>query len=141
MPVERSEKLLGHWRTILFCDASKAVDSILFCFDQCIFCSFQTQSGDVSSRSKQIAEHEKAHPKESEAREFYRFRQSLHSAAMNLCPYNGLDAFQWRDREEWRIYFERFLHMPENTGAEWGDYIKSLFATAKEWRRSPVTLS
>lgn len=139
MPVERIEKLHGHWRTILFWDESKAVDSTMFCFDQCIFCSFQTQSSNVNSRRKQIIEHEKAHPREREVREVHKFRESLHAAAMRLCPYSGLVAFQYTDREEWRFHFKRFLTTSENAGTEWGDYFQSLFARAVEWQGFGVT--
>ena len=101
MTVERIEKLCGHWRTVSIWDES---DLVAFCFNECIFCSYRTQSADVLGWCEEIKEHQNAHPRESEVRDFYEFRRSLHSLAMRLFPYFGLEALQWKDTEQ-RVEF------------------------------------
>lgn len=101
MAIECIEKLHGHWRTVVIWDES---DLVAFWFDECIFCSYRTHSADVLGRCEEIKEHENAHPRESEVRDFYEFRRSLHSLAMRLFPYFGLEALQSNDTEQ-RVKF------------------------------------
>jgi len=134
MAAEQIQKVLGHWRVTLFlADDDDGVISILFCVDECIFCNFRTQAGDGAGRQQQRAEHEKTHPEEAEVRDFYQFRQALHAALVETCCYYGRDALTFSDREEWQLHFSRFQH--DDSGRAWGDYIKSVLAGAKGWKR------
>ena len=131
MAAEQIQRVMGHWRVTLFlADDGR---SILFWVDECIFCNFRTQAGDPASRLQQRAEHEKAHPEEAEARDFYKFRQALHGALMETCCYYGLDALTFNDLEEWQLHFSRFQR--DDSARVWGDYITSVLVGAKEWKR------
>ena len=141
MAIERIEKVRGHWRAVTVWDESGGRNSIQFCFEQCIFCPFQTQPGNVTSRTEQMNEHERAHPIEHQAREFYKFREGLHYTAMDLCHYHGLQAFQWNDSEELHTHFERFLNARQFAGVTWAGYIRGLFGAVEEWKSVMVALN
>ena len=106
METRRIEKLRGHWKTTLI-----KSDGIRFCYDECIFCGYRTSLDTIAGRKKQTLDHEREHPKEQQTQDFWRLRNGLHDAAIDVNPYHGLDAFQWGDTEEWRelssIYSER----------------------------------
>jgi hypothetical protein len=134
--IERFETRCGHWRTILFWEVTNEDSSVLFCFDQCIHCSFKTQPGDAGSRRKQMTEHEKTHPREREVQNLHRFREELNSASARLCPHAGIDAFQWTDREDWPFVFEWLVVAPEYPGTKWEEFVRRLFVTGKKWQVS-----
>jgi len=130
MGIERLEKVRGHWRVTSFYNEQ---DGSLFCIGECIFCQFRTQASDLTSRLAEMAEHEKTHPREAEAREFYKFRQGLHAAAMDESFFYGLDAYQFSDREEWEIHHSR--HRFKKSEMTWGEYMTAVIMGAKVWEQ------
>jgi hypothetical protein len=136
MAIERSETPCGHWRTILLWEVTNEGFSILSCFDQCIHCSFETQPGDVSSRRRQMTEHERTHPREREVQDLHRFREELNCEAARLCPHAEIEAFQWTDCEHWPFLFKWLIAAPEYPGPRFDEFVRRLFAKAKEWQVS-----
>lgn len=73
-------------------------------FSECVFCGYRTTAGDVEARKKQTLAHDLTHRREAVIQDFLTFREDLYYAALQTCPYRGLEAFQWKDTEEWRTF-------------------------------------
>lgn len=71
-------------------------------FSECVSCGYCTTAGDIQGRKKQIAIHDLTCRREETIQDFLRFREDLYYAAMDACPYYGIDAFQWKDTEGWK---------------------------------------
>jgi hypothetical protein len=74
-------------------------------FSECVFCGYRTTAQDVEGRKEQMLAHDPVHPREPVIQGFLKFREALYYAAMDACPFCGLDAYQWPDLQasrRWR---------------------------------------